>query len=142
MKWDVSSGRRDLEVIEVRILPLGGAGKGKAGGFSSAFSEKKFQLQPFPKLRKISQAKHENATTHIKHTFRMGKRPGGEVEDGNQAYLKRQKISNPGKVTVPAEAIRSGRQLQQILAFDQDAGRSKHGDCPRSTPKRVLLISM
>ncbi|KAG0652528.1 URB1 ribosome biogenesis 1 [Hyphodiscus hymeniophilus] len=54
----------------------------------------------------------------------MAKRPA-EAEDGNQAYLKRQKISNPGKLSAPAEEIRSGKQLRQTLAFDQDSGRSK-----------------
>jgi hypothetical protein len=57
----------------------------------------------------------------------MAKRPVDEVEDGNQAYLKRQKISNPGKPTAPIVEIRSGRQLRQILGFDQDSGRSKQG---------------
>lgn len=58
----------------------------------------------------------------------MAKRPADDVEDGNQAYLKRQKISNPGKPVAPAEEVRSGRQLRQILAFDQDSGRSKRGE--------------
>lgn len=48
-----------------------------------------------------------------------------EVEDGNQAYLKRQKIKHA--TTNSAERIQSSRQLQQLLAFDQDAGRAKHG---------------
>lgn len=59
----------------------------------------------------------------------MAKRPAEDIEDGNQAYLKRQKISNTGasKTFNPPEEIRSSRQLRQILAFDQDAGRAKHG---------------
>jgi nucleolar pre-ribosomal-associated protein 1 len=57
----------------------------------------------------------------------MTKRSVEDVENGNQAYLKRQKISKLEKGTVPAEEIRSGRQLSQTLAFDQDSGRSKRG---------------
>ncbi|KUJ07055.1 uncharacterized protein LY89DRAFT_632091 [Mollisia scopiformis] len=55
----------------------------------------------------------------------MAKRPADEVVDGNQAYLKRQKITQATKQT-PTEEIRSARQLRQILAFDQDALRLKH----------------
>jgi nucleolar pre-ribosomal-associated protein 1 len=55
----------------------------------------------------------------------MGKRTSEKVEeDGNQAYLKRQKISH---VVSSAEDVQSSRQLKQLLAFDQDAGRAKHG---------------
>ena len=63
------------------------------------------------------------------YDLEMPKRTIEEVEHGNQAYLKRQKISNPGKAVVlgSAEDIHSGRQLRQILAFDQDSGRSKRG---------------
>jgi nucleolar pre-ribosomal-associated protein 1 len=58
----------------------------------------------------------------------MAKRSAEDIDDGNQAYLKRQKISSVGtKAPGLAEEIRSARQLRQILAFDQDAGRSKHG---------------
>ncbi|TVY83794.1 Uncharacterized protein LSUE1_G001903 [Lachnellula suecica] len=59
----------------------------------------------------------------------MGKRGVEDVEDGNQAYLKRQKISNISvvKSSEPATEIRSARQLRQLLAFDQDSDRSKHG---------------
>ncbi len=58
----------------------------------------------------------------------MGKRQSDSVVgDGNQAYLKRQKISH---VTSSAEDIRSARQLQQLSAFDQDVGRAKHGRFP------------
>lgn len=62
----------------------------------------------------------------------MAKRSADEVIDGNQAYLKRQKIT---PVTIAAkqtvsEEIRSARQLRQLLAFDQDANRSKHGKKP------------
>jgi nucleolar pre-ribosomal-associated protein 1 len=56
----------------------------------------------------------------------MGKRPVEEVVDGNQAYLKRQKISNTVSAG-PADEINSGRELRKLLAFDQDAARSKHG---------------
>jgi nucleolar pre-ribosomal-associated protein 1 len=56
----------------------------------------------------------------------MGKRPVGEILDGNQAYLKRQKITNTAN-SGPSDEINSARQLQKVLAFDQDAARSKHG---------------
>jgi nucleolar pre-ribosomal-associated protein 1 len=56
----------------------------------------------------------------------MGKRPAAESVDGNQAYLKRQKITNMANVA-PADEITSARQLRKLLAFDQDAARSKHG---------------
>jgi nucleolar pre-ribosomal-associated protein 1 len=49
-----------------------------------------------------------------------------DADDGNQAYLKRQKISHVAPLTA-VEEIRSSRQLQQLLAFDQDTGRAKHG---------------
>lgn len=55
-----------------------------------------------------------------------GKRPAYPSADGGeQAYQKRQKIAH---VTTSAEDIQSSRQLQQLLAFDQDAGRAKHGE--------------
>jgi nucleolar pre-ribosomal-associated protein 1 len=56
----------------------------------------------------------------------MGKRPAAEIADGNQAYLKRQKITSTANVA-PADEITSARQLRKLLAFDQDAARSKHG---------------
>jgi nucleolar pre-ribosomal-associated protein 1 len=58
----------------------------------------------------------------------MGKRPADEVLDGNQAYLKRQKITSSTNAA-PAEQISSARQLRKLLTFDQDVARSKHGDC-------------
>lgn len=65
----------------------------------------------------------------------MSKRSLNPVDDttsGNDAYLKRQKISHPNhapqtQIAASAEDIQSSRQLKQLLAFDQDAGRSKHG---------------
>lgn len=48
-------------------------------------------------------------------------------EDGDLAYLKRQRISAPTKIPSPAEEVRSAKQLQQILAFDQDTGRLRQG---------------
>jgi hypothetical protein len=121
----------------IRILPLGGAGKGKAGRvFFGLHSEKSSSLS---KLY-LPKQKSENTIIHIQRTiFKMGKRPVGEVEDGNQAYLKRQKISTSGKFTASTEEIRSARQLRQMLAFDQDAGRSKHGTCTRSMLNKILL---
>ena len=47
------------------------------------------------------------------------------VEYGEQAYLKRQKIKH---VTSSTEEIKSSRQLQQLLAFDQNFGRARHGN--------------
>lgn len=49
------------------------------------------------------------------------------VEDGEQAYLKRQKIKHVASST---EEITSSRQLQQLLTFDQNfgnSGRARHG---------------
>lgn len=77
----------------------------------------------------------------------MAKRPvDEEEEDGNQAYLKRQKISNNPTPTpytpVPStDEIRSARKLRQILAFDQDAGRSKQGVLVYYIDKVVLIGS-
>jgi len=61
----------------------------------------------------------------------MVKRGADEIVDGNEAYLKRQKIGNSAGNSnanhVAAEEIRSARQLRQTLAFDQDNSRAKHG---------------
>lgn len=59
----------------------------------------------------------------------MSKRFADDGGDGNQAYLKRQKLSNPVNTapTGPEEEIRSGKQLRQLLSFSQDSGRSRHG---------------
>ncbi|RDL39993.1 Uncharacterized protein BP5553_04333 [Venustampulla echinocandica] len=61
----------------------------------------------------------------------MAKRSAEDIgiEDGDQAYLKRQKITNPVKsVNVNAATeINSGKQLRQLVAFDQDHIRAKHG---------------
>lgn len=56
----------------------------------------------------------------------MAKRSAEDIENGDQAYIKRQKISNTTKTFNPPEEIRSARQLQQILAFSQDAAQEKH----------------
>ncbi|RDW69720.1 putative ribosome biogenesis protein urb1 protein [Coleophoma cylindrospora] len=59
----------------------------------------------------------------------MVKRSVDSVEDGAQAYQKRQKISINAPYTEtevqPVDQVKSGRQLRQILTFDQDAGRAK-----------------
>ncbi|KAL2070409.1 hypothetical protein VTL71DRAFT_13435 [Oculimacula yallundae] len=57
----------------------------------------------------------------------MAKRPAEENVDGNEAYLKRQKITSVRSAPPagPPIEIRSGKQLRQVLTFDQDAGRSK-----------------
>jgi hypothetical protein len=60
------------------------------------------------------------------NVFKMPKRPAEAAVDGNQVYLKRQKITKSISAG-PAEEIRSARQLRQLLAFDQDASRSKQG---------------
>jgi nucleolar pre-ribosomal-associated protein 1 len=57
----------------------------------------------------------------------MGKRNAEVIEDGDQAYQKRQRISNGNKTASTSVAIQSATQLKQLLAFDQDAGRSRHG---------------
>jgi nucleolar pre-ribosomal-associated protein 1 len=46
-------------------------------------------------------------------------------EDGSQVYLKRQKIKH---VPSPTEEIQSSRHLEQLLSFDQDIGRARHGN--------------
>ncbi|PVH80324.1 hypothetical protein DL98DRAFT_515428 [Cadophora sp. DSE1049] len=58
----------------------------------------------------------------------MAKRPADGNVDGNEAYLKRQKITSSSRSGPPAGPpieIRSGKQLRQVLAFDQDSGSSK-----------------
>jgi hypothetical protein len=59
---------------------------------------------------------------------RTNERP---VEDGNQVYLKRQKIKH---VTSSAEEIQSSIQLQQLLAFDQNVVRAKYGNLELAPP--------
>jgi hypothetical protein len=68
---------------------------------------------------------HETAS----NSLMMAKRPVDEVVDGNDAYLKRQKLTHSveKQSSTPIEEIRSGKQLQRILAFDQNAARSRHG---------------
>ncbi|KAM3067183.1 hypothetical protein ACMFMG_005448 [Clarireedia jacksonii] len=62
------------------------------------------------------------------HTdLKMGKRNAEVIEDGDQAYQKRQRISNGTKTASTSVVIQSATQLKQLLAFDQDAGRSRHG---------------
>ena len=61
----------------------------------------------------------------------MAKRPIEEVVDGQQAYLKRQKITNAKPVNagpaLPEEETSSGKQLQRLLTFSQNAARLKQG---------------
>ena len=60
----------------------------------------------------------------------MSKRYADDGGEGDQAYLKRQKISfgsNEQTPSNPTEEIRSARKLRQILAFDQDVTQSKKG---------------
>ncbi|KAI6780447.1 uncharacterized protein J7T54_007296 [Emericellopsis cladophorae] len=53
----------------------------------------------------------------------MSKR-GGNIDDGAAAFRKRQKITHE----VPAgEDVYSSDQLRQLLSFDQDLGRARHG---------------
>ncbi|KAH8808765.1 ribosome 60S biogenesis N-terminal-domain-containing protein [Xylogone sp. PMI_703] len=56
----------------------------------------------------------------------MVKRPSTEANTGQEAYQKRQKISGPRSISA-IEDVQSGKQLQRLLVFDQDNGRSKHG---------------
>ncbi|KAG9241520.1 ribosome 60S biogenesis N-terminal-domain-containing protein [Calycina marina] len=61
----------------------------------------------------------------------MSKRYAEDGGEGDQAYLKRQKISfSSNEVTIPPNPsieleIRSARKLRQVLAFDQDVTQSK-----------------
>jgi len=57
----------------------------------------------------------------------MSKRNPEDLGDGHEAYLKRQKLSHGATIAVAQEEIQSSRQLHQLLAFEQDAGRAKHG---------------
>jgi hypothetical protein len=69
----------------------------------------------------------------------MIKRPVEDAEDGDQAYLKRQRIFAPVKGSNLIEGISSGRQLQKTLTFDQDVTRSRQGMCSFQKVKRKLL---
>jgi nucleolar pre-ribosomal-associated protein 1 len=71
----------------------------------------------------------------------MGKRKVEDILDGKEAYQKRQKITKSAPVTITTEEIRSARQLGRLLAFDQDAGRSKHG-MQRSSLKTKIEINI
>jgi nucleolar pre-ribosomal-associated protein 1 len=57
----------------------------------------------------------------------MSKRAPVDIGDGHDAYLKRQKLSHGLKTVNTQQEIQSGRQLQQLLGFDQDLARGKHG---------------
>ncbi|KFX97605.1 hypothetical protein O988_04766 [Pseudogymnoascus sp. VKM F-3808] len=57
----------------------------------------------------------------------MSKRAPVDIGDGHDAYLKRQKLSHGLKAVDTQQEIQSGRQLQQLLGFDQDLVRGKHG---------------
>ena len=62
--------------------------------------------------------------------YKMSKRYADDGGEGDQAYLKRQKISfgsNEQTPSNPAEGVGSARKLRQILAFDQDVIQSKKG---------------
>ncbi|RFU26614.1 hypothetical protein B7463_g9742, partial [Scytalidium lignicola] len=56
----------------------------------------------------------------------MVKRPSTDADTGQAAYQKRQKISGPKSIGA-IEDVQSGKQLQKLLVFEQDRGRSKHG---------------
>lgn len=71
----------------------------------------------------------------------MVKRGAEEIVDGNQAYLKRQKIGNTSINHVATEEIRSGKQLRQTLAFDQDNSRAKHGKKMQFKPKQASSLT-
>jgi hypothetical protein len=70
------------------------------------------------------------STRNNTHNITMGKRAADAIEDGNQAYLKRQKIGTVVEKPNSAIEIHSGKQLRQLLAFDQDPARSKNGKSP------------
>ncbi|XMA18016.1 hypothetical protein WAI453_010807 [Rhynchosporium graminicola] len=58
----------------------------------------------------------------------MAKRPAEDNIDGNEAYLKRQKVTAKARPAPPAGPpieIRSAKQLRQVLTFDQDLGCAK-----------------
>ncbi|KFY33787.1 hypothetical protein V494_07333 [Pseudogymnoascus sp. VKM F-4513 (FW-928)] len=57
----------------------------------------------------------------------MSKRAPVDIGDGHDAYLKRQKLSHGVKTAITQQEIQSGRQLQQLLGFDQDLAKGKHG---------------
>lgn len=86
-------------------------------------------LEKVPQTESSPACKQRSVKTRNRKRLIMSKRPVDDIEDGNQAYLKRQKISNnPTFTPAPAtDEIRSARKLRQILAFDQDTGRSKNG---------------
>lgn len=68
----------------------------------------------------------------------MGKR-NSAVDDGAAAYRKRQKISHE----VPtSEDVTSSDQLLELLSFDQDMRRARHGTLsPVSlTPDQGLVL--
>ena len=60
----------------------------------------------------------------------MSKRAPVDIGDGHDAYLKRQKLSHGLKTANIPQEIQSGRQLQQLLGFDQDLVKGKHGTYP------------
>ena len=76
----------------------------------------------FPMRRGPSIAQSNDIST------RMSKRAPQEYEDGHDAFLKRQKLSLGGApAAVVQEDIQSSRQLQTLLAFQQDDAAAKHG---------------
>jgi len=108
------------------MLPVTAYNSPEGGWLPSAICDP-FSDQKFLGLNSADEGCTEIRNDNQQHR-KMAKRSAEEVADGNQAYLKRQKISNPvKKMSTPTEEVRSGRQLRHILAFDQDAGRSKHG---------------
>lgn len=68
----------------------------------------------------------------------MSKRYAEDEGEGDQAYLKRQKISFGSNEAIASAnpsidlEIRSARKLRQILAFDQDVTQSKKGTARNS----------
>jgi hypothetical protein len=57
----------------------------------------------------------------------MSKRAPVDLGDGHDAYMKRQKLSHGLKTANTQQEILSAKQLQQLLVFDQDLARLKHG---------------
>jgi hypothetical protein len=67
----------------------------------------------------------------------MAKRSAGEAFDGNEVYLKRQKLTTG--LNLAQNGIHNGAQLRQALAFDQDLRHAKQGKDSQIMSKIKLL---
>lgn len=80
------------------------------------------------------------------HFGKMSKRPAEDTADGNEAFLKRQKISfqtqqQPVEKLKPADEIKSAKQLKQLLTFQQNSGQLRHGT-PIAAFRRTLWLTV